>query len=156
MVDQDPIDFSGELSPTKKPLPEPNPLTRAAHRREVFWQVTFPLLLGGTILAAVAVLTVWGTALRSDTVNRWGWISMIWLFIPLLFFTLVVIAFFGGLVYLVTRLLSALPPYARMIQDFFAQVAGVARVISDKAVEPFFRVQSWRASIRALTRRLQR
>lgn len=31
-------------------LPERNPVTHAAHRREVFWQITFPFLIALIIL----------------------------------------------------------------------------------------------------------
>jgi hypothetical protein len=156
MADQNFVSPAEEIRLPERALPEPNPLTRAAHRREVFWQITLPFVLGALILLAVAALAVWGTTLRSETVNRWGWISLIWMLIPALFFTFIIIAFFAGLVYLLTRALSGLPPYARLIQDFFTQVAGQARALSDKAGEPIIRLHAWRASVNALMRRLRR
>lgn len=145
--------YDAPLPPPPMPLPDPNPVTRAAHRREVFWQISVPLIVGSTILFAFAFLALWGTFVRADTVNRWGWVSLVWLIVPALFFLLVLIILSGGLVYLVVRLIAALPAYARMVQDFFAQVAIMARRISDKAVEPVLKIQTFNAKLRAIRRR---
>jgi hypothetical protein len=53
------------------------------------------------------------------------------------------------------RLLPLIPPYARFAQDWFAYVTFRVRGVADKSVEPFLRMHSFVASVRAFRRSLR-
>jgi hypothetical protein len=59
----------------------------------------------------------------------------------------------AGLAYAVIWLIGKLPPLAFKIHKFLTLNNTRVRKISDKAVEPIFRVESMKASWRALRRR---
>jgi hypothetical protein len=128
-------------------LPERNPLTRAVHRREVFWQITFPLVIGALLILALAV----GAGLvSSNTASQAANISTMWLILPALAFTLILTLVLATVTYGLIRLIGILPPYAALVQNFFIAVSQKVRKVSDQAVEPVIRVASAQARLSAL------
>lgn len=168
------------MSTQPKPfiLPKRNPLTHARHRKEVLWQVTVPLIIGGLLLVAgiVALLVMTvnearleqamplpeNTARLGDitpeeaalvyyqrgTTARLANVSQMWLLGPLLVFLLLTLLVLVGLAYLFTKLLGVLPGYMRLAQDFMALAALRVRHVLDAAVEPVLKAKSFTASAR--------
>jgi hypothetical protein len=134
-------------------LPERNPITGQTHKREVFWQIYLPAIIGGILLlliaAGVLIATYRGTA-RLDT---WAAVSEIILVVPAMLATVIFAALAVGSIYLVTRLLGIAPGYARLVQDFFTLVRVRVRKAADASAEPFLRINSFGASLRALGRK---
>jgi hypothetical protein len=126
-------------------LPERNPKTHAAHRREVWWQITLPLLLGCLLLVALIAGVIWAATDPASEVGRWADISLMWIMLPALFAALVMLILLIGITYLVSKLLGVLPGYARLVQDFFT--VGKLKVIqfSDTLVKPVMKLKSWSA-----------
>ena len=52
-------------------LPERNPKTHAAHRRDVLRQITLPLVIGSLLLVAVMALVIIAAAGANGEVRRW-------------------------------------------------------------------------------------
>ena len=134
-------------------LPERNPVTHAAHRREVFWQITFPLILALLILLGLAGFVIYAGFQGSANVSRWADVSLIWLLMPAVFVTLVVLIILTGVVYLVSKLLGVLPGYARLVQNFFYLAQVRIKSIADKAVEPVLKLRSFKAGADVLRRK---
>ncbi len=137
----------------KQPLPARNPITHDAHRHEVFFQITLPLLLGIAIVIGLSVVIIASSVNGNPEISRWADISTIWLILISLtggffFFWILV-----GLAYVVVRIVIVLPSYARILQDFFILAEHRIRTISDKMVEPFLRSSSYRAGFLALFRK---
>jgi hypothetical protein len=133
-----------------------NPITHQAHNREVFQQITIPLIIGGllVLLAAVGVVL---TGIRGQgDIHRWAGVSLIWLILPMMVFAFLLLVLTAGLVYAVTRLLGVLPPFARQVQDAFVLVQLRVSKVSDSLVEPVLRTQQNLASLSALRRRKRR
>lgn len=132
---------------------ERNPLTERNHRREVFWQIYLPLIGGGIILlllaAGVLITSIQGTA-RLDT---WAAISEIFLTVPTMFAALIFLALIAGAAYLITRLLGAIPYYACLLQDIFVLIEVRVKKAADLSAEPFLRLHSFSAGLRALGRK---
>lgn len=126
----------------QKPLPERNPLTARKHRREVFRQITIPLVIGIVIVVVFAAVSVIGP---NNQVSRIADISLIWLIAPAMLFGLIFLVLNVLMVYGLYKLLQVLPGYARLTQDFFALAGRRVRQYSDTAVEPFVRASSVRA-----------
>jgi amino acid transporter len=129
---------------------ERNPVTHRIHQREVFWQITIPLILGALIVLGFAAAVSIGS---TQEVSRWSEISLIWLIIPVLFVSLLFLVILAGLVYAATWILRNLPPYTRLAQDAVARIGEVVRKGADKTVEPVLRIHMFFAAWRALRRR---
>ncbi len=158
----DKMNTSPESLPSNKEtftLPERNPVTHAAHRREVLLQISMPLLIGVLLVLAAIIGVVWAGVVGSPDVNgtplvsRWADVSLLWLLIPALIFALIFLILLGSLVYALTMLLSVLPGYARLTQDFFLRVQEKTKLVADKLVEPVLKLHSFRAGARALRKK---
>lgn len=129
-------------------LPERNPKTHAAHRKEVWWQITLPLVIGCLLMMLVMAGVIWSAAGANPELRRWADISFVWLILPVLFFALLALGVVGGITYLVSKLLGALPGYARLAQDGIATVGQKVGKATDALVAPLFKLKSWRAAAR--------
>jgi predicted PurR-regulated permease PerM len=131
------------------PKPERNPKTHQAHQREVFLQITLPLIIGLIIALALAVLAV--VAATSDgNIKQAGDAALIFLIIPLMFVTVLFTLIFSALAYGIIRLNGTLPFYTKQAQDVMEQVRRQVQVGSDKAVEPILKIRSFLASLGAI------
>jgi len=140
-------------SPKNAVLPERNPKTHAQHRREVFWQITLPLLIGILLLLAVVAGVVYSATQPAAELDRWGSVSLMWLILPSLFIALILMAFLAGLVYLVSQLLRLIPPYANVAQQYFEKGKTKVAQLSNLSIEPVVRLRSYWAVLRRAGRR---
>ena len=130
-----------------------NPHTQAKHRKEVFWQITLPIAIGGILIAAGCALPIIAVA-RGGEVGVWRDVSLIWLIVPSLIFSLIPLALLAALAYGVIRLIGVLPAF------FFRVQSGVARVriqvgrLAQKATRPIVKVSSLSAAAKAGWNRL--
>jgi hypothetical protein len=134
-------------------LPERNPVTHALHRREVLWQITVPLVIGGIVILALAVLAAFGS---SGNVSRWADISLIWVLSPMLVISLIFFVILAGLAYLMIVVIRKLPPLMRRFQDLVATLGAQVRKITDLIVEPILRIHSFTTSVQAGRREAKR
>lgn len=131
-------------------LPEPNPATREAHRKDFFRRVILPLIL---ILVLITTAIVLFAVYQVGDVAAWSQISTILLISLALVLGLITLVILGGLVYLVSYLLKLLPPYTRLAQDGIEQIKINAEKGADIPVKPIIQVQSFISAINALFRR---
>jgi len=129
-------------------LPERNPQTHAAHRRDVLRQITLPLVIGGLLLVAGMALVIIAAAGANGEVRRWADLSLIWLILPALIFSLLILGLLFGLTYLVSKLLGILPGYARLVQDGYTGLSGKVMHLSDALVLPLLKLKGWSAAAR--------
>lgn len=137
-------------------LPEPNPVTTQAHRRQTFWQIKFPLILGLVLVLLAGAGVIWAAVSDGGDVSRWSDISVMWLVAPMLLLTVIMIAMTAGLVYMFSRMLPVLPRYSHLLLSYFVLVSRQVKGLSDMVVEPFLRAHSLTASVRAFQRSLRR
>ncbi|MBM3153481.1 MAG: hypothetical protein FJZ96_14960 [Chloroflexi bacterium] len=107
--------------------------TLRRHRKQQFWQILFPLVLFTILILSGGGLVI--AAGRGDA-RLWADISLIWLILPLLFLSLLLLALLGGLIYLLVCLKNATPRLAGRLQNFFVQVTAGTRRAADAAVKP--------------------
>ena len=127
--------------------PERNPVTHAAHKREVFWQIIFPLVIGALVILTLAVGTWF---ISQNSASQASNISTIWLILPVLVLLLILTFLFGGLAYGLIRLIGILPPYAALIQNYFVFFNQKVRQACDLAAEPVLKTASAWALLSAL------
>lgn len=136
----------------QKPKPERNPETHKAHKREAFWQITFPLIVGAVIVLILSILTVIA-ATSEGRITQAGDAALIILIVPLMMVTILFTIIFAAFAFGIIKLNQTLPIYTRQAQDFFAMLRQRVVAGSDKAIEPILRIQSFFASLKALRRK---
>ena len=130
-----------------------NPVTHQAHRQEVFWQITFPLLVGlGLVFTAVGGV-LWTGIAGTGEVDKWASVSLIWLIVPIMLLLFLLLVVLVALVYVLTLGLKRIPLFMYRVQEFFRLINLRFKRIADSGVEPVLRVRSFVASWRALWRR---
>jgi hypothetical protein len=132
---------------------ERNPLAQQNHRKQVFWQITVPLIAVVVVILAVAVLAATGSV---QSTSLWANISLIWLLIPVMVFALILMVILAGLVYAVIWLVRILPGYSLQVQNFMVAITSQVEKLGNAIVEPILRVNAFLASLQALRRSLRR
>jgi hypothetical protein len=127
-----------------------NQMTRQAHRQQALWQIILPFSVGLLVILALVMITILSATRGGGDVSLWADISLIWLLLPVIFFTLIFFAIVSGLVYLVIKLIAILPKYAFKAQNIMTTVQEKVRLGSDKAAEPFMKVNGFWAGLRKL------
>ena len=134
------------------PKPERNPSTHKAHRREVGWQIVFPLTCGSIILLGLAIWTVVGTV-QGGNVSQPADTSLIFLLIPTMILALIPLALLAGLAYGIIAFNKMLPQYFFKAQGALRKVQDGVRIGADKLVEPVIRIESMIAALGVLKRK---
>jgi hypothetical protein len=129
-------------------IPKRNLETQKQHRRQMFWQVFFPLGVGVILMLVVCVLPVAAIA-QGGEVRKWADISLMWVILPGMIFSLIPLALLAGSIYGLVKLFRLLPGWMFRVQGVFNQIRNLVRQYSDKAVEPVLQVQSFNARIQA-------
>lgn len=132
---------------------ERNLLSQQTHRKQVFWQITVPLIAVVVLTLAVAVLAATGSV---QSTSLWANISLIWLIIPVMVIALILMVMLAGLVYAVIWLVRILPGYGMQAQNFMIAIASQVENLGNAIVEPILRVNAFLASLQALRRSLRR
>ncbi len=125
---------------------EPNPITRAAYRRQVRLQVYLPLALG---LVALAFGGAWLWREGVGSARIWADTATIFLFLPLLVIGLLGLIVVAAAAYAVGWVTGWLPGYTRRAQRIMAQAERQVTRASDLAVMPVTVPRSVWAAARA-------
>jgi hypothetical protein len=132
---------------------ERNPVTQQSHRKQVLWQITVPLVIGAVIILILAVLVTTGSP---QTASLWADISLVWLIIPVMIVSLILLVLLAGLAYAVIWLVRTIPGYAMQAQNFMIMIVRQVEKLGNVIVEPILRVNAFLASLQALSRSLRR
>ncbi|MCK7481628.1 MAG: hypothetical protein M0C28_33975 [Candidatus Moduliflexus flocculans] len=120
-------------------LPQPVPLNPyKRHREQLAWQIILPMVLSVVLCIALIVLIGFATFRDGGDVGRWAAISTIWIVVPIMIGSLIVLAIVGGLVYLMAKLLNIMPTYTGMAQDYVHIAVGYIKRGADAVVKPAF------------------
>ena len=120
------------------------------HRTQLVWQIILPMVLTAILFIALVVLINIATFRDKADVGRWAAVSTIWISIPIIIVSFLLLAILVGIAYLLIRLLQITPIYTGKAQDFAYKVAAYARRAADAAVKPIIFLDSIGASIKAL------
>ena len=135
-------------APNKLLVPERNPLTHAKHKREVFWQIMLPMLIGVLIVLTVAFLIIFTGPQSSSDLSRWADVSMIWLILPSLFIALIFLIILSAFVYLITVVLRITPRYALIVQLYFEIAKHKVSYYSNRITQPIIKTKGIWAVVR--------
>ena len=135
-----------------EPSLEPNPITGAKHRRETFWQITFPFILGLLLVLGLAGWVI-ATAVQGGSVGQPADTALIFLILPTLVMALIPLVILAGLAYGVIWLNQHLSPYMRQAQEAMLMVRDGVRNGADRIVEPILRFKSAVAALDVFRRK---
>lgn len=131
----------------ERQLPEPNPVTKKSHQKEILRQVTLPFVIALLGLAALVSALIF---YNIGTLGDWARISTIFLIFPLLVFGIIVVVIMGGLAYLINQVLRIIPPYTRLTQQAIDKVNQQVKTGTEISVKPVMQIQSFLAMIDSL------
>lgn len=126
----------------KKPLPSPNPVSRAKHRREVNKQVILPFFILAIVFVGVGIWLAW---MGIGSVERWSQIAIIFILVLGLVLGLILLSIIIGLMYVTTMVLRTIPPYARIAQDAIEKINQQIKTGSNVSVRPVIEIQKFLA-----------
>jgi hypothetical protein len=135
-------------APNKYPIVERNPITHAKHRREAFWQIIFPMLIGIILVVTVVVVIIFSGTTSTSDLSRWADVSLIWLILPSLFVALIFLTILIAFTYLISVILKMTPRYARIIQIYFEMGKYRVSHITSQITAPFIKTRSMWAVVR--------
>jgi len=121
------------------------------HRRQRFWQILAPTLLGGLLVLAVAVLMVLSISGIQTGINvsQGADISLIWIIMPILLIAVFLTIILLAMIYGMSRILGILPVYSRMAQDYVTLVAARIQHGAKKVTAPIVSVKTTRSAMKA-------
>ncbi len=106
------------------------------HRKQVWAQILFPILMTALIIIAVIVVTGLATFRDHGDVGRWAAIATMWLVMPVMVAGLVFLVLLIAIIYLLARLNGLIPPYSHQAQRIFYRIEGGAKRIGEMARRP--------------------
>jgi hypothetical protein len=128
---------------SESPIPLPERESVAKHRHQFSRQIILPMVLAVVVIIAVAVLVGIATFSWSGDVARWAEISTIWMVVPLMFFGIIMLALFAGLVYGLGYLLKIAPRYTGIAQNWLLWLNYKIQLITDQIIEPVLQLKAW-------------
>lgn len=137
---------AAQLTPKQKNQP-----SQRRHKRQRFWQILLPVILGGLITLSVAVLmaaTIAGVPTGLNE-SQGADTSLIWIIIPLMLAALVFALILMGLIYGIAKLLNILPGYAQLVQYYVRLAADKIQSGAKQAPAPIIKLESLSASVGA-------
>jgi hypothetical protein len=132
----------------KAKIPQPVHESYKRHRKELAWQIVFPVALTTLLLIGLIVLINIATFQQGGDVARWAAISTIWIVIPIMIVLLVITALLGVIVYYLGKLLHITPTYTGLAQDYVHKAAVYIKRGADMAVKPVLLLDGLGASVK--------
>jgi hypothetical protein len=138
----------------KAKLPQPVHESYLRHRRQLTWQIIFPVVLASVLFLALIVLINVATFRDNGDVARWAAISTIWIVIPIMIGLLIFLALLIGIVYLLAKLLHLTPAYTGLAQDYVFRAAGYIKRALDAVAKQILEINGVLASIQKFFKKL--
>jgi hypothetical protein len=111
------------------------------HRRQIWTQILLPILLAVLVFVAVIIITSLATFRDNGDVSRWAAISTIWLILPVMIAGLIFLILLIALIYLMSRVLSLIPPYSFQAQRFVYRIESSVKHLAELFRKPLFALQ---------------
>lgn len=125
--------------------------TYRRHRKQVFWQILFPMLLVALLALAVGALAILGDRGQA---SLWADAALVMLLPLALLMMLLPLALLVGAVIGLFALLQSAPHWFAWLQEYAAYGPAYASKWSKAVVEPILRVAGWQAAGRRALRKM--
>jgi len=119
------------------------------HRKQAFWQIIFPLVLGSLIVVGLAVWAVLASSPNHSVTVYWANLSVIIVTIFIIIFGILLLALIIGLTYGVIKLRQYTPIYTQIVQAYAYRTAGIIIRYADHSVKPVYIIHGIGSGIKA-------
>lgn len=134
-----------EISPKKD---SPEPFSLEVHRKQSFWQITFPIILASFILVLLLVLLIAYSGGFGDNLTSFGAAAAVFVILPHFLGLLIWLAILVGLAYGIYTLKKALPGQGAAILAFLQKIQLGSHKYSNLAAQPSIKLASKAAQIK--------
>lgn len=141
MKDQLPHQFDRLTAP-------PQHYSYLKHRKQMVRQVILPVVLASILMIAMIVWICLATFNQGGDVGRWAAISTMWIVTPVMLVGILILALLIGLIYLMARVLGAIPYYTGIAQDYVYIGQGYVKRFADMLVKPIIGLNGWLETIK--------
>ena len=118
------------------------------HRKQMWTQILLPILFTFLIFVTVTIITSLATFRNHGDVGRWAAISTIWLVLPVMIAGLVFLIFIIALIYLLSRITNAIPPYSHQAQRIFYRIESGVKHYAEMFRKPMLAIQELAKRVR--------
>ena len=132
----------------KAKIPQPVHESYKRHRKELAWQIIFPVGLTGLFMVGLIMLINVATFNQGGDIGRWAAISTIWIVIPIMLAMLIFLALLSVIIYYLGKLLGLTPKYTGLVQDYVHKAASYIKRGTELVVSPVLFIDGIGASIR--------
>jgi hypothetical protein len=119
------------------------------HRKQRVTKIIMPVVISALVFVGFIVWISFATFNQGGDVGRWAAISTIWIVIPIMVGGLILLAVLGGLIYLMARIISGLPYYTGIAQEYVFIAEGYIKRAASMAVKPIIAINGWLETIKA-------
>ncbi|KXK13884.1 MAG: hypothetical protein UZ14_CFX002001444 [Chloroflexi bacterium OLB14] len=132
-----------------KVLQRPEHYSYLLHRKQRVTKIILPVVISALVFVGFIVWISFATFNQGGDVGRWAAISTIWIVIPVMIAGIIVLALLIGLIYLMSRAISALPYYTGIAQDYVFIAEGYIKRGANMAAKPIVAINVWLETIKA-------
>lgn len=125
--------------------------TYRRHRKQVFWQILFPMLLVTLGVLAVGVLAIVGDRAQA---SLWADTALVMLLPLALLVALLPLALTVAAVVGLFALLQAAPRWLALLQEYAAYAPAYARKWGNALVTPVLKLAGWQAAWRSVWQKM--
>jgi hypothetical protein len=136
------MDPQGSQPVQKKPASKYTSPSMKMHRKQSFWQIAFPLIVGCFIVVGLFIWLVLASSTNYDISLYWANISFIILIVLFSLLGLLELVLIIGGIYGVAKLIYYTPIYTQIAQTYIYRAAALIIEYADHSVKPVYFIQS--------------
>lgn len=128
------------------------------HKKKSFWQIWLPLAVSIVVMLVLCVFVVLLTTrdTSGDFSLKWSSISIIFMSLPAMLFSLLFLALLIGVIYLLIKLYAILPHYAHQLRYILKKAGEFIHMACDRVSAPIILVNSNYAGFSTLFKKKNR
>ncbi len=130
----------------------PNPI----YRRQVFWQIWFPLAATAVPVLTAAVLTAVFSGSGQISSGQLASVSIIWMILPVIMAGIIFLIFTAGMIFLLARAMRILPVYTHLILIYANIIHLRVTTFLDGLVHPIIQARGRAAGWKVIFKRFRR
>ena len=136
---------------------QPNePYSLQVHRKESFWQITFPIILASVLLVVFLVLIIIFSGGFGDNLTSFGAAAAIFVILPHLLGLLIWLAILIALAFGVNALRKILPGNGALLLEFLHRIQIGSHKVSNLAAQPSIKIASKIAQLKQIFTSLEK
>lgn len=119
------------------------------HRKQAFWQIAVPLIIGCLIVVGLGVWVTLSSSIDNHTGVKWASITLILVIILYSLLSLLGLVLLIAAIYGVAKLSHYTPIYSQLAQTYIYRIATLIIEYADHSVKPVYYIQSGISGLKA-------